>query len=190
MHAHCRAQGMVLLVKTTGKGGRAGDWRVPGADVDVFDADLAAVASRAAVWQLGAEPASEAKGSIVIQCGPGLPMLWLGVGQERLRQRQAVGCEAAQAAFTNMFWPALLTSHVVTEARPSMWGHKAGRKERACAAHLRLPVPGIFLKRYDGRVPRAKRTLRCVLRADAARRTRDFRFRVLRAKHTLRWAPR
>ena len=61
---------MVLLVKTTGKGGRAGDWRVPGADVDVFDADLAAVASRAAVWQLGAEPASEAKGSIVIQCAP------------------------------------------------------------------------------------------------------------------------
>ena len=71
---------MVLLVKTTGQGGRAGDWRVPGADVDVFDTDLAAVASRAAVWQLNAEPASQNKGAIVIQCAPGLPETWLHAG--------------------------------------------------------------------------------------------------------------
>ena len=133
MHARCRAQGMVLLVKTTGKGGRAGDWRVPGADVDVFDADLAAVASRAAVWQLGAEPASEAKGAIVIQCGPGLPALWLWPGRKRLR------LEAAAAVIC--FGQPALTSPVAPEARPSKWGEKAGRKERACAAHLRLPAP-------------------------------------------------
>ena len=117
MHARCRAQGMVLLVKTTGKGGRAGDWRVPGADVDVFDANLAAVASRAAVWQLGAEPASEAKGSIVIQCGPGLPVLWRWSGQLRLRQRPSVYCKAAGAAFSSHVD---ISAHIVPEVQPLM----------------------------------------------------------------------
>ncbi|KAK9819557.1 hypothetical protein WJX81_001897 [Elliptochloris bilobata] len=63
-------EGMVLLVRTVGRrNNEEGDWRVPGADVDMYDADLAAVAARAAERQLGAAPAAEDKGSIVIQWG-------------------------------------------------------------------------------------------------------------------------
>ncbi len=50
--------------------GAKGDWRIAGADVGVFDTDLAAVAARAAERQLGPAPDADEKGAVDMQCAP------------------------------------------------------------------------------------------------------------------------
>jgi len=62
-----RSGGELLLVHTAGA---KGDWRIAGADVGVFDTDLAAVAARAAERQLGPAPDADEKGAVDMQCAP------------------------------------------------------------------------------------------------------------------------
>ncbi len=64
----CRAGGELLLVRTAGSKKKAADWRIPGADVGVFDSNLTAVATQAAERQLGSALVADAKGAVVVQC--------------------------------------------------------------------------------------------------------------------------